>query len=171
MPLSPRQRRFLIRENGWVSGLIAVAVNGVLLAVGPLRGGPAVGDRDVFGDLYGTAFLLPFITTLIATPLVRRAVRAGVAEGAPLPTWPRLVGLSTFGRAVWFGVVGWILVGAPVAAADSVTGRFELPVKWFVVGKLWFVFVYASLATPPIARVAMADETPASRGRQSPESS
>ena len=170
MSLSPRQRQFLIRENGWVSGLIAVAVNGVLLAVGPLRGGPTVDDRAVFGDVYGTAFLLPFITTLIATPLVRRAVRAGVVEGAALPAWPRLVGLPTFGRAVWFGAVGLAAIGVPAAAADAAVGAFGMPVEWFAAGKLGFVFVYASLATPPIARVAMADETPASGGRQSPES-
>ena len=157
MPLSPRQRQFLTRENGWVSGLIAVAVNAVLLAAGPLRGGPTVDDRAVFGDVYGTAFLLPFITTLIATPLVRRAVRAGVVEGAALPAWPRLVGLPTFGRAVWFGLAGAVTTCIPAAAADVATGSFEMPTNVFAVLKLLFVFVYASLATPPIARVAMAD--------------
>jgi hypothetical protein len=42
---------------------------------------PVSGSPSVSGDLVGTAFLLPLLVCLIATPLVRAEVRGGRLNG------------------------------------------------------------------------------------------
>ena len=158
MSLSARQRQFLRRENGWASGLIAVALNCGLLWFSH-RTASEVTTGEIVDDLLAAAFLLPFITTLIATPLVRRAVRTGAVAGAPLETWPKLTRTGVFGRAVMFGVMVWLTLAVPIMAAGPLWDD-GVAVAAFATVKLAFVFALATLVTPWIARVAMADERP-----------
>jgi hypothetical protein len=79
MHLSDRHRSFLIIEESVFAGLINVVINGGFVwllmrseAAIPLWGDPCIGT-----DLLATGFLLPFITWLIVSPLVRRQVKAG----------------------------------------------------------------------------------------------
>ena len=163
--MSPRQRQFLLRENGWCSGLIAVAVNVVLLWLTHRHSEavPLWGREGVVADLVATSGLLPAITVLIATPLVRRAVRAGVVAAAPLDGWTRLRRGGIPARVAAFGAVGVALLGPVVwvvASMSSAASAGGLSIGTFVALKLGFVFLYATVVTPPIARLAMADGVP-----------
>ena len=82
-PMIPDHRKYLTTQ-----ALVGTAVNLVLNgAIGwvafrsfdriPLSGSPSVS-----GDLVGTAFLLPLLVCLIATPLVRAEVRRRTIEPA-----------------------------------------------------------------------------------------
>ena len=122
------------------------------------HGGNATVSVDAAGEeILATGFLLPTITVLIATPLVRRAVRTGVVERAPLEGVAGIASWTLPGRAVWFGVVGFVGVASVIYALSYVVTAREMSLGTFAAGKLAFVFTYAFGVTPVVARLAMAD--------------
>src|SRR5438874_2612083 len=77
--MSPAVRRYLLLEQGVGAAVFNLVLNAAIawamfrsVAVVPLWG-----QQSIMGDTIGTCFLLPLLTCLIATRLVRSHVRAG----------------------------------------------------------------------------------------------
>lgn len=122
-------------------------------------------DKGAVADSIGTCFFLPFITCLIATPIVHRQIVSGVATRIPLTDvprwvyWVRWMNGPLILRAGKFGLAGILLLTGPVYglyylfAGDSIeTVRF-IAIKAISAGAMG-VFV-----TPLIAFVAMCDHS------------
>src|SRR5262249_39811567 len=92
--MSPAQRRYLLLEQGVGAGVVNFAINAAIawVAFRGMTTVPLWGQQSIAGDTIGTTFLLPFITTLIASRLVRGHVRSGRIAGlawdsSPLGRW------------------------------------------------------------------------------------
>src|SRR5436190_1052786 len=87
-PVSPAQRRYLLLEQGVGAAGFNFLLNAAIAWL-MFRGADAVplwGQQSIAGDTIGTSIILPFLTCLIATRLVRGHVRSG--KVAPLG-WSR----------------------------------------------------------------------------------
>jgi hypothetical protein len=121
---------------------------------------PLWGETSVAGDTIATSFLLPFLSVLIATPLVRRDVRHGKVQPSPAadrPSIARRLPRSLTARAFALGIVG-LAVAAPLAiTALGLGGVTEIEMPAFVWAKATYAAVLASLLAPTIAGAALAD--------------
>lgn len=157
--MTPAQRRFLLFDNGLIPGVINIVVNIGLawLSYRQIDSLPLWGPTSVGADLIGTCYLLPAITVLIATPLVRKL---GNVPPLQLPRWLRW-GASRFliVRSIQWGVAGLLILGPPVLAGAWLTGQEHevVAIQSFIIFKLIFVFVLGLTITPAIAAVALAD--------------
>ncbi|WP_345335637.1 hypothetical protein [Ferrimonas pelagia] len=87
-----------------------------------LKGGETLiwgGDKGFVGDLLATAFLMPFIVTLIMIAVQRKKVRAGKRDAVALNTGAPLMSLlarfprSLFKNGLLFGGAGMLIL-API---------------------------------------------------------
>lgn len=159
------QRRFLIREmigaavfNAVLNGFLGWLTFRHQLAV------PIAGDPSVVGDAIGTAVLLPLLTCVIVTPLVRRAISHGKVE--PLGTvvghvdmvlWlPRLSFLR--GLVLSMLCLAWLtpLYLAPMLLA----GVDALAAGAFVFLKIIYAAVMAAWVAPVAALYVLATTRP-----------
>jgi len=171
--MPPAVRRYLLIEQGVGAAVFNFVLNAAI-AWGMFRSAAVVplwGQQSIMGDTIGTCFLLPLLTSLIATRLVRGHVRAG--KVAPLG-WSRashpLLGWlprSTARRGVALGLA-CVVVLAPLAfLALSLLGVVSLPFWRFVAFKGGFAALAAALVTPLVALWAIA-EAPAPREPATP---
>lgn len=159
---SQTQRRFLIRDQIIGAAVFNAVLNGFLAWL-TFRHHPAVplaGDPSVVGDAIGTAVLLPLLTCVIVTPLVRRAIAHGTVE--PLSTlaghvdmvlWlPRLSFLR--GLILSLLCLAWLtpLYLAPMLLADV----DRLAVGAFVFLKVVYAAVMAAWVAPVTALYVLA---------------
>jgi len=163
MTLSEKHRAYLVREQMIAPALINFALN-VAIAWLIFRGRgrvPLWGEGGVAQDTFATLFLLPFLTCLIVTPLVRRAVASGKippldAAGAVPPLASRLP-RSLLARSAALGL-GAVLVGAPLLLGGlAAAGVTALGVSSLVLGKGVYTALLAALVGPLIALRALAD--------------
>jgi hypothetical protein len=159
--MSPRHRQYLLLEQGIGAGIFNVLLNAAI-AWALFRGMDAVpmwGQQSIAGDTIGTAFMLPLLTTLIASRVVRGHVRRGrvpawaPSDGSMLGRLPH----GLFGRGTVLGVVCLVLVGLPAAAALGAAGVAEMSFGGFILFKALFAGALAMVVTPVIARLALAD--------------
>ena len=122
---------------------------------------PLWGQQSIAGDTIGTAFVLPFLTALIASVVVRSQVRSGYVPAAALSASSALRRLprSLAGRGAVLGILAIVLTGLPTAAALDVAGVGEMAFGDFVLFKAVFAAVLGALVTPIVARAALADAT------------
>jgi hypothetical protein len=160
--LSQTQRSFLIRHHIIGATLFNALLNGFLAWL-TFRHQPAVpiaGDPSVVGDAIGTAVLLPLLTCLIVTPLVRRAIAHGRVE--PLSSFAGNISmvlwlprLSFFrGLALSLLCLAWLtpLYLAPMLLADIAS----LSVGAFVFMKIMYAGVMAAWVAPVVALYVLA---------------
>jgi hypothetical protein len=158
--ISLAQRRFVLLEHGVGAALFNLVLN-ALIAWGMFRGASVVplwGEQSIAGDTLGTGFLLPFLTTLIDSAIVRRDVRRGRVP--PLAERPALVAAlpaRMLARALVLGVAGIVVLGVPAILALQGLGVTELPLRSFVAMKATIAAVMAAIVTPVVALVALAD--------------
>jgi thiamine kinase len=157
--LDAAQRRWL-----WLNaGLITAAVNLVLnagiawaTAAGedpiPVWATPLTGGPSTIADTAGTLFLLPFITCLIVTTVVRRDLRAGRLRRRGGIRLPR----DVLARAALIGAACAIVL-TPRAVLPLVA-LGELSLEAFVAYKAILAVVYGAIVTPLIALAAMGDQ-------------
>jgi len=157
----PELRRYLFVEQPLGAFVVNLLLN-ALIAWGVCRGLAAVplwGQPSVAGDTLATAFLLPFLSVLIATPLVRRDARVGKVTpppGAPdglagrLPR-PLLV------RALALGILGLAVAAPPPIAALALGGVTAIAMPAFIWVKAAYAAVLGALLAPTIARMGLAD--------------
>jgi hypothetical protein len=118
------------------------------------------GTPSAFSDVIGTLFLLPFITCLIATPLVRRDVRRSVTAAVPkefLPLWLRCMTVKHPLRALLFGIASLAVMTGPALLVLQLSGQDNVDVQEFVLCKILFAAIYGFLVTPLIALSALTD--------------
>ena len=160
VPLSSAHKRFLLLEQGVGSVIINLVINAVIAFV-LFRGASTVplwGQQSIAGDTIGTTFFLPLITCLIATPLVRRQVRAGrVAPLAGTPMGLQRMPGQTFWRGCVLGVISTLLVAPPAIGVLAALGVTEQVFWGFVVFKAVFAAALGAVVTPLIALWAIAD--------------
>jgi hypothetical protein len=159
MQLSSTHKRFLLLEQGFGSVVVNLLINGVIAFL-LFRGAlvvPLWGQQSIAGDTIGTTFLLPLITCLIATPLVRRQVRAGrVAPVAGTPMGLDWVPGHTFWRGVVLGVIATLLVAPLAIGVLAALGVTQQSFWGFVVFKAVFAAALGAVVTPLIALWAIA---------------
>src|SRR5262249_48356947 len=118
---------------------------------------PLWGQQSIAGDTIGTTFLLPLITCLIATPLVRRQVLAG--QVAPLPGIPvgtQWLPRHTFWRGCVLGSFAALLLAPPVIGVLAALGVTQQSFWRFVAFKAVFAAALGAVVTPVIALWAIA---------------
>jgi hypothetical protein len=171
--LTPAQRTFIVNEQ-----TIAPAVFNLLLNAGlgwlvfrKLEGVPLWGDPSLAGDILGTMLILPFLTGLIVTPLVKRAARTGKVAWLSFAPSEHPI-LRLFPRSVWLrsllvGFASMLLVGVPLVGLLSLLGVESWSVGTTVIAKGLYAALIAGLVTPYIALYALASgEEPAAGAEQ-----
>ena len=159
--MSPRHRQYLLLEQGIGSGVFNLLLNAAIawLVFHGATAVPLWGQQSIGGDTIITAFMLPFLTTLIASRVVRRHVRKGSVpafawNGSWLGAWVPS-GLTL--RGALLGIVGVVVAGIPTMQALGALGVGEMSFGGFVAFKALFAAVLATIVTPFIARAALAD--------------
>ena len=165
MNLPPGAFRYLLIGQAIIPFFINIAVN-VILGALTFGGQESVAtwaiDKGAAADSIGTCFFLPFITCLIATPIVRHQVAHGAASRIPptdTPRWARMMSGPVLLRAAKFGVAGLLLLAAPVYAAYGIFAGASIETIRFIAIKALFAGVFGIFATPLIAFVAMCDRS------------
>jgi len=164
--VSSRHRRYLLLDQGVGAGVVNLLLNAAIawLLFRGMTAVPMWGQQSIGGDTIGTAFVLPFLSTLIASAVVRSQVRAGYVPAAALSARSVLRRLpqGLVRRGAVLGLIGIVATGLPTAAALEAAGTVEMGFRDFIVFKAVFAAVLGALVTPVIARAALAD---ASAGR------
>lgn len=117
-------------------------------------------DKGAAADSIGTCFFLPFITCLIATPIVRSQSKSGTApriSAMDVPQWTRLMRGPLILRATKFGIAGVLLFSPAVYAMYSAFAPDSIETIRFIVMKSIAAGLFGILATPLIAFVGMCD--------------
>jgi hypothetical protein len=160
--LPTRSRRWIF----WQFVVGAAVVNAVLSAAlawfftleqdgVEFSGVPLVDKTTVLADSIGTLFVLPFLTTMIVTTVVRRELEHGELEvpaggnGARLPSrlpW----------RAAYLGMLCLAALALPITVALLAAGSPDMTIGEFVAYKAAFGVAYGLIVTPPVALLAMA---------------
>ncbi len=123
-------------------------------------------DKGAVADFIGTCYLLPAITCLIATPIVRGQVTRGIVTAIPredVPRWVSFYRGSLFWRATKWGLTGLILLSIPVWLTWSQTADTTIPTSTFLTVKVIFASVLGIIVTPLIAFVALCDKSTAAQ--------
>ena len=171
MNLPPGVVRYLVVGQAIIPIFINVAVN-VVLGILAFSGSVTVStwaiDKGAVADSVGTCFFLPFITCLIATPIVRRHVARGAVSPISmrdLPRWLLLFRRTLLVRAIMSGIAGLTLMAGPVFAVYWIMAGETIPTGSFLVIKATFAGVLGVFVTPLIALVAMTDSEVSAHGR------
>jgi hypothetical protein len=159
--MSPRHRQYLVLEQGIGSGIFNVGLNAAIawLLFRGMDAVPLWGQQSIAGDTIGTAFMLPLLTTLIASRVVYRHVRRGrvpawaVSDGSVLRRLPDGLGW----RGTVLGIACLALAGLPATGVLGAAGVAEMSFGGFICFKALFAGVLAMMVTPIIARLALAD--------------
>src|SRR3990172_9456895 len=123
MAVSSAHRRFLVLEQGLGAGIVNVVINAGIawLAFRGATSVPFWGQQSLAADTIGTCFVLPLLTSLMATPLCRRRVRSGAlpALGWTRVSHPALAWLpaGTLARGLVLGLVTTVAVAPATLAA------------------------------------------------------
>ncbi len=157
--VSAAHRRYLFVEQGIGAGVVNFLLN-YAIAWAMFRGMaevPVWGQQSVVGDLLGTGFVLPFVTTLLVTPLARQRVHSGALSALVRTTHPVLgrVPHGTVRRGVFFGVVCALVLAPFVLATFGMLGLGEMTLGRFLWFKASFAAVFGALVTPVIALYAI----------------
>ena len=120
-------------------------------------------DKGAVTDFLGACYLLPAITCLIATPIVRGQVARGDVPALTVDmtgTWVRFFRGGLIWRATKFGLTGLISLVGPVMAGWALFGAETVSTAWFLFAKVTFATLLGCIVTPLIAIVAMTDPSP-----------
>ncbi len=159
--MSPVHRRYLLVDQGIGAGIFNVPVNAgfAWLFFHDFSIVPLWGQQSIGGDTIGTAFILPLLTTLIASRIVRSQVRGGrvpplawaeTSLGRRVPRW-------LFVRGALLGLVCIVVAGIPTTRMLAAAGVDQMSFGGFVAFKAIFAGLLAVVVTPLVARAALAD--------------
>ena len=155
MKLSERHRRFLLIEQGVVPAVFNFALNaGIAWALfRSVATIPLWGESSVGGDLLVTAFLLPFLTSVIVSALVAREVRSGKVpalspDQVSQSRWSRR---SASLRGLFLGSLSVLFGAIPLVWALSLGQAQPFPTSEFVLFKGVWTAMLALLVTPIVA--------------------
>ncbi len=146
-----------IRHETLVSGISNTIFNG-LIAWLLLRAGSNLtlgGEHNFAIDIAATAFILPFIVTLIVIPLNQRKRAANKVASVRLDARFTLESIllrfpeNLWLRAFWFGLLAMLIVTPLTLAPLWVLGIHEFtPLAYSIFKGIWAGLVAAALTTP-----------------------
>lgn len=144
----------------------AFVVNFILnaaIAWGVFRGAshvPLWGETSIAGDTIATSFILPFLSVLIATPLVQRDVLHGKASPDDVRGYDarvRWLPRQILRRALVLGLVGLVVAGPLAVLGLWLAGVTLVPMPHFIWVKAMYAAVLGALLAPGIAVAAIAN--------------
>ena len=165
MALPPGVFRYLLIGQAIIPFFINMMIN---IAIGVLSFGGQKSvatwaiDKGAVADSIGTCFFLPFITCLIATPIVHRQMASGVTSRIPLtdvPRWVRSMNGPLMLRSAKFGVIGTLLFTGPVYGLYYLFAGDSIETVRFIAIKAISAGVLGVFVTPLIAFVALCDHS------------
>jgi len=162
MDLTEAQRKYLVHDQIIGSAVFNALLNALLawLTFRRHTAVPLKGDPSIIGDAIGTAVLLPLLTCLIVTPLVRKALKTGKLEPLLTPSPGRSMVLWLPSLSFFRGLVlalAALATCAPVFLGLLVlAGVEQLSVGAFIFVKTLYAAVMAGLCAPVIALYVMA---------------
>ena len=161
MSLSPQHKRFLVLEQGIGSMFINFPLTAGItwLSVRSLAMVPLWGTTSIAGSTLGTAFILPFLTSIIASRLVALHVRGGrIAPLMPPPDLAiRWTERTSVRRGAALGILSMVCAALPVILTCALAGKSameRMPFIWFEAA---FAAALGAVVTPLIAWWALAD--------------
>jgi hypothetical protein len=159
--MSRQHLRFLVVEEVIGSTIVNFLLNAGI-AWYLFRRAPSVpmwGASSIAVDTLVTAFVLPVLTALIATFIVRQQVRRG--KLLPIPAddigSSRWLARPGWQRGVGLGVASVVLVAAPLVVALTLIGPAQLSSAHFIWFKGSFAAGLGALVTPLLGWWALAD--------------
>jgi hypothetical protein len=166
MNLSEAQRKYLIHEQIIGAAIVNGLLNGLLgwLAFRKHPAVPMLGESSIVNDTIGTAVLLPLFVCLIATPLIRKAVKAGKVAPLTAASEARSMVLWLPANPFLRGLV--LALGALASCATVLLGLLallgvqQMSVSGFVIVKMLYSAILAALVSPIIALYVLASEAP-----------
>ncbi len=156
--MSPAHRRYLLVDQGVGAAVFNFALNaGIAWALNRHADVvPLWGQQSIAGDTLVTSFVLPFLTCLIVTALVRAEVARGRLGTIELPTAFRRLPARAWRRGAIFGIATVAALGVPAVAALAAFDLDGMTLGRFVLFKAAFAALAAVVVTPPIALYALA---------------
>jgi hypothetical protein len=169
MHLTRAQRSFLLSEQLIGAAFFNLALS-ALIGWFLFRHSSTVsvwGDPGMAIDLSATSFLLPLITCLVCTPLVRHAVRYGKVSSLgwcpadhPLLRW---LPTSLLARSLVLSLLSAVVLTPGILFTLRMLDIQHVSLLQFALCKAVLSCVLAALVTPVAALYVMAEETPALR--------
>ncbi|MDB4969959.1 MAG: hypothetical protein JWN44_5648 [Myxococcales bacterium] len=160
-PLSRAHRRFLLVDEVIGSSIVNFLLNGAMAwwVFRKATSVPLWGSSSIAVDTLVTSFVLPLLTALIATPIVRAQVawrKLPLLPKAELRSsvWTRRTVVM---RGALLGVAAVVLVGAPVVLFFSLVGPHQLPTTSFILFKAGFAAALGAVVTPLLGWWALLD--------------
>jgi hypothetical protein len=158
-----RHRKLLLVDHVLIAAVVNAVINGSVawLLFGGLSQVPLWGVRGIALDLTLTAFLLPLLYCVIATPPVRRAVRDGRFPPLPPETAPaRWLPARARVRGLVLGAAAAATAAPATVAGLAASGLESLPNPGFVVFKAAWAAALAACVGPVIVLTALAEPQP-----------
>ena len=161
--MSRAHRHYLLLEQGVGAAGFNFLLNAAIAWL-MFRGAEVVplwGQQSIAGDTIGTSVILPLLTCLIATRIVRGHVRSG--KVAPLgwsrdtQPWLGWLPRGTLARGLVLGAVGLLVFAPPVVGVLAARGVTQLGFGRFVVFKASFAAAEALVVTPLVALWAIVE--------------
>lgn len=169
MTFSRPQRSYLLTEQLIGAALVNLVLNALIGWFSFGRSGATHvsvwGDPGMAIDLCATSFVLPFMTSLICSPLVRRTVRRGslLTLGWSPADHPALRWLPTnlSVRSLVLGLLSAVVVIPVILVVLHLLDAQHVSLGSFVLSKALLSATLAAVVTPVAAIYVMAEETPA----------
>ena len=159
--MTPDHRKYLTSQ-ALVGAGVNLVLNGAIgwVVFRSLDRIPFSGSPSVSGDLVGTAFLLPLLVCLIATPLVRAEVHGGAVEPAETSgVLPRFLPRSLLLRGIALGLLATLTIAPLVIWGLQALGIQAMGFWQFVGFKAAFGAALAALIAPVVALRALMDRS------------
>lgn len=161
--MSPALRHYLLTEHVIGSAIVNFLLNALIawLSFRHVEAVPLWGTQSIGGDLVGTTIVLPLLTCLIVTRIVRWHLRAGKIDQAELSRdWPgflRALPDSILARGLVLAALT-TMIAVPLILATLYAGNIEsLELRSFVLFKATYAAVLAMMVQPLVALRAMMD--------------
>ncbi|HEY6560581.1 MAG TPA: hypothetical protein VI072_25030 [Polyangiaceae bacterium] len=161
--MTPRERLYVIGQNGVGAAFVNALLNGFLgwLVVRGLSSFAMWQVPGVAGDLLGTAFGVSFGTAIGASFAVRKDFekkKIGLPRISPalanlIARFPR----GTWKRSLWLGFVSVPIFGVPVLVVLAASGTEAMTPSSFIIVKATLAAVQAALVTPLIVLGVLSD--------------
>jgi hypothetical protein len=167
--LPVEHRRWLLVNAVLITAVLNVAVNAAiawLFVAGQddvtLWGRPLLDGTTTVVDALGTLFVLPLVTCLIVTTVVRSEIAGGgltrLGAEPPLSPWLERVPRTRLRRGARFGLVTLAALAIPVTLLLLALAPDPMSRGSFVAYKVGFTVALGAVVTPVIALRAMRDE-------------
>jgi hypothetical protein len=167
--LEQAQRRWIVLNAILIAALINAALSALIAWLitldeeqVPLWAAPLVEGPSTVIDTVGTLFVLPFLTTLIITTVVRAEMRhERLRPLAEARSWTERLPATRARRGAVLGLICMAVLGPPVVAVLVALDFGDLSVGEFVLYKAIFGVALGVVVSPPIALLALGESATA----------